>query len=74
MTRRGYYRSDFLFPEMNFIIGCGSVMNIVGNYYNFNTSKNETEADAKALASDWGTVGIDLNNAIDEYRKLDDGK
>ena len=51
------YRTDFLFPKDEFIIGLGSVFNIAGNYYLINYSK---DADVKALASDWGVVGNDI--------------
>ncbi|ELR72619.1 hypothetical protein C900_00998 [Fulvivirga imtechensis AK7] len=56
-------RSDFLFSKMNFLTGAGSVLNIAGNYYSFNSSKNEREADLKAIKSDWCSVGEDISHA-----------
>jgi hypothetical protein len=45
-------------------MGIGSAMNIVGNYYSFNYSKCEKEADFKALRCDWEMVGTDLDKVF----------
>ena len=57
-------RTDFLFPATNMIIGIGSILNLAGCYYRFNTSPSETDADQRALASDWAMVAEDLRGAI----------
>ena len=44
-------------------------MNIAGNYYQFNQSKNGSESDALALFMDWASVGEDVREAIDEEVK-----
>lgn len=67
MKRRGIYCSDFLFPVNNFIIGMGSVLSIWGNYFEFNTSETYQKADYKAILSDWGTTGLDLHAAAEQY-------
>ncbi|MEJ7685102.1 MAG: hypothetical protein WKG06_46105 [Segetibacter sp.] len=59
-----YYITDHLFPRTNSIIGAGSVFNIAGNYFSFNTSPSAEEADAKAIESDWGTIGMDIQNIV----------
>ena len=58
--------TDFLLPDSDFFTGMGSVLNISGNYFEYATSKNEKEADTKALMSDWQNIGIDINNSIEE--------
>ncbi|MGL4598931.1 MAG: hypothetical protein ACRCYO_15545 [Bacteroidia bacterium] len=58
------YRSDFLFSTPSFWVGAGSVLNVAGNYFDFNSSENAHEADAKALQSDWGMVSTDIDKAI----------
>lgn len=63
------YRTDFLFPKSSFITGMGSVFDLTGNYYTFNSSKTTTIADLKAIESDWGMVGQDINEAIEEVKK-----
>ncbi len=63
MKKSELYSSDFLFADTNFLIGMGSVLNLAGNYYEFASSVNEWEADAKALRNDWGMVGVDLKEA-----------
>lgn len=62
-------RSDFLFARPSFLKGIGSVLNIgaTGNIYN--SSKSATKADSRAIASDWQTIGNDMREALDEYKK-----
>ena len=57
---KNYYITDHLFPRTNYLIGAGSIFNIAGNYFEFNRSSSAEEADAKAIESDWGTIGKDI--------------
>ena len=66
MKKKQLFRSDFLFPDTDFITGMGSVLNIAGSYFEFATSKSENIADLKALRSDWGVTGQDINAAMTE--------
>lgn len=59
-----HYTTDHLFSRTNLFIGMGSIFNIAGNYFNFNTSLSNEEADQKAIESDWGVVGLDIEKAI----------
>nr|WP_322622984.1 hypothetical protein [uncultured Flavobacterium sp.] len=61
--------TDFLFPKMSFVIGLGSVLNLAGNYFEFNTSKTAEEADFKALKSDWNNVGNDIRLSKEEFER-----
>lgn len=56
--------TDFLMPRSSYITGAGTVFNLAGSYYVYNTSNTPEEADAKALASDWQVIGNDLRNAL----------
>ena len=69
MTKIKRFRTDFLFPKSSLLIGFGSIFNISGKYYKFNGSKTSMEADYKAIQSDWGIVGQDINEAIKELKK-----
>ena len=60
------FRTDYLFPASSFLSGMGSVLNVAGNYFRYNTSPTPEEADEKALASDWGVIGQDIREAIDK--------
>ena len=64
MNRR--YSTTFLFPKTSFIVGMGSIFNIQGNYFLFNTSDSPEEADAKAIESDWGVTGQDIEEVIEK--------
>lgn len=68
MLKRRFY-STFLVTTPSFWIGAGSVMNVAGNYYEFNDSPNEQDADKGALASDWGMVGQDFSFACNKIKR-----
>lgn len=63
------YKTDFLFSTPTFLNGMGSVLNIAGNYYTFNDSESDEEADFLALKSDWGVVGEDICESIIKVKK-----
>jgi hypothetical protein len=58
------HRTDFLFSRTGFLTGAGSVFNLAGNYYEFNSAESAEEADRRALAADWAVVGQDVSFAI----------
>lgn len=60
--------TDFLFPKSSIITGIGTVINIWGNYYTYNTSETEEEADSRAIACDWKMVGEDFKSAIEKVQ------
>lgn len=60
MKRKRQYHTDFLFPNSGFLMGAGSVFNIAGNYFEFNYSSADQNADEKAISNDWGVIGEDL--------------
>lgn len=68
MGSKNKFMSDFLFSTPNFLIGAGSVINIAGNYYNFNESDSESEADAKAIENDFKMVGQDIYNVLNDSK------
>lgn len=75
MEKRNKIRkTDFLLPNNNFLIGLGSVLNIVGSYFEYNYSSSSEEADLKALESDWQNVGGDIKESIANFKKQDSNK
>lgn len=58
------YRTDFLFARSSFFIGMGSLMGIFSEYYTFNTSESDTEADRKAMESDFAVAGRDVYASV----------
>ena len=48
---------QFLAPTSTFIIGMGSVLNIAGNYSQYNFSSTPEEVDRLAIENDWAMVG-----------------
>jgi len=74
MKKKQMFRSDFLFPDTDFVTGMGSVLNIAGGYFDFAASKSENIADLKALRSDWGVTGQDIEAAFHECSEENDTK
>jgi hypothetical protein len=48
-------KSTRLLPKVSFMTGVGSVLNIAGNYYQYNSSKSEADkkSSANRLAERW---------------------
>lgn len=63
--RRGPSHSTFLFSEPSGLTGAGSIISIGGNYYDFNYSESEQEADRRAFKKDWEAVYEDLHSSFD---------
>lgn len=65
----GDIKTDFLTATSTFLIGMGSVLNVGGNYFSYNTSATAEEADRIALASDWAITGQDIRNELDQLKQ-----
>jgi hypothetical protein len=63
------YHTDFLFPDNSFVIGMASTFDVFGNFFVYNTSKTDNIADVKAIQCDWGIVGEDLLESINEQQQ-----
>jgi hypothetical protein len=59
----------FLFADPSFLLGVASVLDIGGTLVVYNTSKDSGEADTRALASDWASVGRDIRTAIEKFEQ-----
>lgn len=56
--------TGYLFSHPSFLSGLGSVLNVAGNYFDYNYSGNSYEADRRALQSDWKSIGQDISFSI----------
>jgi len=67
--------SDFLFVTPTFLRGLETVLDLGGTAMegNYSISRTPTEADLRALASDWIVTGRDIDKAI-RAEKLEDAK
>jgi hypothetical protein len=57
-------RTDFLFAQPSFMSGAASVLDLWGQFPEYNESATPEEADASAIFSDWCLVGQDLWTAM----------
>jgi hypothetical protein len=53
-------KSDFLFAQPSFMSGASRVIDLWGQFDDYNRSDTPAEADAKAIAADWLVVGQDI--------------
>lgn len=61
--------TNFLTADSSFITGAGTVFNLAGSTYRFNTSRSSSAADAKAIFMDWAMTGQDLKDAMAAHAK-----
>ncbi len=64
---RSRFKSDFLFAGPSFVSGAARLLDWYGLYDRYNTSGSGSEADYKALLSDWCIVGQDIQDAMDVF-------
>lgn len=60
-------RTDFLCAAGSLLIGAGSIFNIAGAYFEYNTT--ESDPDSRAIGADWQMVGQDIRDALDSFRR-----
>ena len=60
-------KSDFLFAQPSFASGAARVLDLWGEFDDYNRSETPAEADAKAIAADWFVVGQDILDAIEQH-------
>lgn len=63
------YTTGFLFSTPLFLSGAGTVMNLAGNYYEFNSSDSGSEADQKAIENDFRMIGQDIYDIIENIKE-----
>ena len=56
----GTTRTDFLFATPTLIGGAATVFSLSGFRPNYNQSATPSEADARAIRSDWAVTGDDI--------------
>ena len=63
-------RTDFLVAQPSFWSGLGRWLDIFGRSDSYNISPDTESADARALYSDWRTVGQELRRACQNFAKV----
>ena len=66
-NRRSF--SDYLYVRPSFFSGIARLFDFWGLYDSYNYSRTRRMADAKALYSDWRTVGCDIRRSMNEHAK-----
>ena len=64
-------QTDFLFAEPSYLSGAARLLDLWGQYDEYNKSLNPAEADTRAIAADWIITGQDLQGAMDKFSSED---
>ena len=72
MKKQKRFTTGFLFSTPSFLSGAGTVMNLAGNFYDFNFSESGFEADKMAIENDFRMLGQDIFDAIEKVNDDDD--
>jgi hypothetical protein len=57
-------KTDFLFAQPGFLFGLARLFDFSGAFDQYNVSRTEGEADARATLADWHLTGADLCYAL----------
>jgi hypothetical protein len=57
-------KTDFLVSDPSFVSGMGRLLDWYGQFDRYNYSRNEKEADTKAMYADWRMVGDEIFDAM----------
>ena len=68
MKKQKKNTTDFLFSTPSFFSGAGTVINLAGNFYEFNSSESGFEADEKAIENDFRMIGQDISDVIEKIK------
>lgn len=60
------YYTDFLTADCTFLLGAASVFSLSGINFQYNRSRSEALADARAIRQDFVLVGQDIRDAVAE--------
>lgn len=60
--------TGFLFATPTFWSGAATAFDVSGTLVEYNISRNEADADTRAIASDWAVVGKDIQNSVEQYK------
>jgi len=60
------FKTDFLCSSSSFLTGMGSVVDLRGHLYDYNSSD---DPDQLAIAQDWLMVGQDMSDALKKAEK-----
>lgn len=58
-----------LFAQPSFMSGAARLVDLGGVFDKYNQSQTEAEADSRALASDWLSVGNNLRDALQKMSR-----
>jgi hypothetical protein len=65
-------QSDYLFARPSLIEGIGRMVDLSNSLNTYNYSRNDAEADARAIHSDWKALGHDIRVALEQLRSSTD--
>lgn len=68
MDKESKFYTGFLFSTDNYLTGAGTIINLGGNYFEYNVTESG-EADCVAIRNDFEMVGQDIRTAKREFEE-----
>ena len=65
-------QSDFLFAQPSFASGVARLLDLMGQFDDYNSSETPEDADAAAIAVDWRIVGQHITDALHQQQDSKD--
>ena len=59
----------FLFADPSFVSGAATAIDLGGTLVVYNQFRTTQEADFQAMASDWASVGKDIQESVKKFEK-----
>ena len=59
-------KTDFLVGTPSLATGVARMLDFYGQFDSYNGSESESEADYRAMLSDWNNVGCDIGEVLDQ--------
>ena len=64
-------KTGFLYSDPSFLSGACRTLDLFGQYDHYNFSTTPSEADHRAIATDWIVTGQDIRDAMDCFEQED---
>ncbi len=69
MNRKYTDSTGFLYATPTVTEGAARIIDLGGTFTRYNNSASAEAADERALRSDWMTVGQDIRQALEQFKK-----
>lgn len=70
MKKRKRFITGFLYSDSSFLSGAATSINLAGNFYSYNVSETDKEADIRAIYNDFAMIGQDITDSMAKLKNV----